>query len=157
MFFLFFSHYHWWNRVFNIRINSILHWVMSQKYWGLHKMNDTATQFKWASCLKRAINLIIFPGQCGFPSLMVWSASFILTLLQSNAYLRIVNGRIKEHNPEKLLPCSNTAGQRLKIANSKAKSRRSLSRGNPPPFTILPWGYLTTKLCNCISFILHHW
>ena len=101
--------------------------------------------------------MIIFPGRCGFPSLMVWSASFILTLLQSNAYLQIVNGQIKEHNPEKLLPCSNTAGQRLKIANSKAKSRRSLSKGNPPPFTILPWGYVTTKLCNCISFILHHW
>lgn len=36
-FFFFFSHYHWWNRVFNICINSILHWIMSQKYWGLYR------------------------------------------------------------------------------------------------------------------------
>ena len=117
LFFLFFSHYHWWNRVFNICINSILHWVMSLKYRGLyrwmillHNLNEPP--------VSGGLNLIIFPGQCGFPNLIMSD--------QHNSYwhccsqmptwktpLWIVNGRIKEHNPDKLLPCSNTAGQQV--------------------------------------------
>ena len=82
----------------------------------------------------------------------------------------IVNGRIKEHNPEKLLLCSNTAGQqviklstqcwRLPIQRpSKGGhlAKETVINRDLLPFTILSWEYWTTKLCNSISFILHHW
>ena len=114
LFFLFFSYHHWWNCVFNICINSILHWVMSQKYWGLYRWMILLHNLNGPP-VSGGLNLIIFPGQCGF---LTWCSdqhqSYWRCCSQMPTYVHllwIVNGRIKEHNPEKLLLCSNTAGQ----------------------------------------------
>ena len=84
--------------------------------------------------------------------------------------LWIVNGRIKEHNPEKRLLCLNTAGQQvIKLSTGCWRlpiqrpgkgghlAKETLVNRDLPPFTILSWEYWTTKLCNSISFILHRW
>lgn len=116
-FFFFFSHYHWWNRVFNICINSILHWIMSQKYWGLYRWMILLHNLNERPVSGRLNLIIYFLNKVDF--LTWWSNqhhSYWHCYSQMPTYghsLWIVNGRIKEHNPAKLLRCSNTAGQQV--------------------------------------------
>lgn len=85
-------------------------------------------------------------------------------MLQSNAYLWTPTVDCKwldqkEHNPEKLLPCSNTAGQQViklstqcwrlpiqRLSKGGHLAKETLDNRDLASFTILSWEYWTTQL-----------